>query len=241
MTHALTYLPQTDNIFVLKDGEISESGDYQELLSKQGSFAEFLIQYLQEANTEEDDLDAIKQQLENTIVSEELRDKLERGISVTRTRSESSDGGSIHGSQSISRQLSDTSETSELRRRNSDKNKSTTSLSKNDVKEKDTLIEKEKSETGSVKWEVYKHYLKSIGVVLSLATVFLNIVFQGFSIGSNLWLVRWSTDRNVVNDTGLRDMYLGVYGALGIGQGKSFYAFFHSYKHYQLLRYSTIR
>jgi len=71
-----------------------------------------------------------------------------------------------------------------------------------------------------VKWDVYKHYLKSIGIFLSLTTVLLNMVFQGFSIGSNIWLSRWSSDPNAGNDTQLRDMYLGVYGAFGAGQGK---------------------
>lgn len=86
------------------------------------------------------------------------------------------------------------------------------------------LIEVEKAETGSVKWEVYKHYLRSIGIFLTLATILLNVVYQGFSIASNFWLSIWSSDNStVVNgtvDTGKRDMYLGVYGALGIGQGK---------------------
>lgn len=54
-----------------------------------------------------------------------------------------------------------------------------------------------------------------------MATLILNFVFQAFQIGSNLWLTKWSNDKNVANDTGLRDMYLGVYGAFGFGQGKS--------------------
>lgn len=50
----------------------------------------------------------------------------------------------------------------------------------------------------------------------------MNAVFQSFSIGSNVWLSLWSTDNVTVNgttDTAKQDMYLGVYGALGIGQG----------------------
>jgi ATP-binding cassette subfamily C (CFTR/MRP) protein 1 len=98
-------------------------------------------------------------------------------------------------------------------------------LSKKDLTPEKTkpgnkLIETEKSETGSVKWDVYKHYLKSIGWTLSIATIILNMIFQGFSIGSNIWLSKWSGDENAGNDTSLRDMYLGVYGALGAGQGK---------------------
>lgn len=90
-------------------------------------------------------------------------------------------------------------------------------------KEGEKLIEAEKSETGSVSWQVYKYYLKSIGFFLTAATILLNMVFQGFSIGSNVWLGRWADDKDLANgtqNTQKRDMYLGVYGALGIGQGE---------------------
>jgi ATP-binding cassette subfamily C (CFTR/MRP) protein 1 len=71
---------------------------------------------------------------------------------------------------------------------------------------------------------VYTHYLRNIGVFLSGATVFFNVVFQGFSIGSNVWLSEWSNDKSMYgNETDGRkqNLYLGVYGALGVGQGKS--------------------
>lgn len=48
VTHGITYLPEVDNIIVLKDGEITESGTYKQLLEKKGAFAEFLVQHLQE-------------------------------------------------------------------------------------------------------------------------------------------------------------------------------------------------
>ncbi len=34
VTHGVTYLPQVDQIIVIKDGEISETGTYKELLAK---------------------------------------------------------------------------------------------------------------------------------------------------------------------------------------------------------------
>ncbi|XP_041776330.1 multidrug resistance-associated protein 1 isoform X10 [Anopheles merus] len=206
VTHGITYLPNTDKIFVLREGEISESGTYQELMDKKGAFAEFLIQHLQEVSEEEEDLDEIKQQLENSVGGEELLNQLKRSNSK-RSRSEStSETGSV---KDISRQNSTTDSNTSLRRRTSEKAPEVA---------KTKLIEQEKSETGSVKWEVYKHYLKSIGLTLSVATVILNMIFQGFSIGSNLWLSRWSTDDTAGNDTSRRDMYLGVYGAFGAGQ-----------------------
>ena len=34
VTHAVTYLPQVDQIIVVKDGEITETGSYRELLDR---------------------------------------------------------------------------------------------------------------------------------------------------------------------------------------------------------------
>lgn len=69
-----------------------------------------------------------------------------------------------------------------------------------------------------MKWKVYSHYLKSIGWFLAVSTILMNGVFQSFSICSNVWLSVWSND----NDSAVpenRDMYLGVYAGLGVGQG----------------------
>lgn len=218
VTHGIIYLPQVDNIYVMKEGRVSEAGSYTELLSKKGAFAEFLIQHIQETNAEDDeDLDELKATLETSVDDSELRDKLQRAISH-RSRSESqSETGSLKGKLSRQNSVSSDGEPASggLRKRGA----SLELAKEEEDKEKDTLIEQEKAETGSVKWPVYKHYLRSIGMVLSVATIILNMLFQGFSIGSNIWLSRWSTDVKAANDTGLRDMYLGVYGALGLGQG----------------------
>lgn len=95
------------------------------------------------------------------------------------------------------------------------------------IKQGQQLIETEKAETGNVSWVVYKHYLNSIGFFLMFATLSLNLVYQGFSVGSNVWLGIWADDNEThVNGTinkGKRDLYLGIYGALGIGQGKFYF------------------
>lgn len=74
-----------------------------------------------------------------------------------------------------------------------------------------------------VRWGVYSYYLKSVGITLSIATIIMNILYQVFSIGANFWLNSWTIENEATNTTGdieKRDMYLGVYGAFGIGQGK---------------------
>ena len=57
VTHSMTYLPEVDNIVVIKDGKISEVGTYKELLAQKGAFAEVLVQFLSqqlEETTDED-------------------------------------------------------------------------------------------------------------------------------------------------------------------------------------------
>lgn len=51
----------------------------------------------------------------------------------------------------------------------------------------------------------------------------MNVLFQVFSIGANFWLNLWTIQNEKSNDTSsseTRDLYLGVYGGFGIGQGK---------------------
>ncbi|XP_076239794.1 multidrug-Resistance like Protein 1 isoform X1 [Calliopsis andreniformis] len=220
VTHGITYLPEVDNIIVLKDGEITEIGTYKQLLEKRGAFSEFLVQHLQEVHADdgsEADLYEIKQQLESTIGSEELQ-KLTRG----RSRESQSESASIADRKSLNGSLK--------RQYSTDSQQSSSHLHGNSIKEKrltqtklaEKLIEVEKTETGSVKWGVYSHYFKSIGWFLSIMTIIINAIFQGFSIGSNSWLSVWSNDNLTdYNDTISRskqDMYLGVYGGLGLGQ-----------------------
>jgi ATP-binding cassette subfamily C (CFTR/MRP) protein 1 len=55
VTHSVTYLRDVDLIVVLKDGKISESGTYKELLDKKGDFADFLILHMQDQSIDKDD------------------------------------------------------------------------------------------------------------------------------------------------------------------------------------------
>lgn len=48
VTHGITFLSQTNNIIVMKNGGISESGSYQELLDRKGAFSEFLTHHMHE-------------------------------------------------------------------------------------------------------------------------------------------------------------------------------------------------
>lgn len=59
VTHGLTYLPVVDNIIVLKNGVVTEQGTYKQLMERKGEFQEFLLQYLSEAEEEDDSLEGM--------------------------------------------------------------------------------------------------------------------------------------------------------------------------------------
>lgn len=160
------------------------------------------------------ELDELKDQLLDTPLSEEIVKKIQRTRSLSESGSDQVRNGSLSRQKSV-----DSSE----REKSPRKSSATVETVKNGPKKGEKLIEAEKAETGNVSWQVYKHYLKSIGFFLMLTTLLLNLVYQGFSVGSNVWLGVWADDKKIIVnktvDTGRRDMYLGVYGALGIGQG----------------------
>lgn len=72
-------------------------------------------------------------------------------------------------------------------------------------------------------------YLKGFGAFLVAVTIITNISNQAFSVYSNTWLSEWSEDTNSTQPH-VRDMYLGVYGALGVLQCKDsrLYIYCHS-------------
>ena len=57
VTHGVHWLPMVDQIVVIVDGRVTELGSYDELLSHDGAFAQFLKQYLTQEHNDEDDDD----------------------------------------------------------------------------------------------------------------------------------------------------------------------------------------
>jgi ATP-binding cassette, subfamily C (CFTR/MRP), member 1 len=58
VTHGIHWLPKVDNIAVLINGSISESGSYEDLLSHNKAFAQFLKTYLNQEESDDDEDDA---------------------------------------------------------------------------------------------------------------------------------------------------------------------------------------
>ncbi len=211
VTHRVTVLPHVDEIIVVKDGTISESGTFEELIANKGAFAEFVAEYL----IERQDDDIAKEDME---MMEEIAEKVKPILERALSKSESFVSES--GSDSIRKRSSQLS----LSVSNRDKDKSSVKSEpkkdgrKGHKRPGGKLIEAETSETGSVKLGVYKKYIQTIGICFCSCILFSFIASNVSQVFSSLWLSQWSNDAldpNKTGDTKLRDLRLGVYAGFG--------------------------
>ncbi|CAN8022372.1 unnamed protein product [Ixodes persulcatus] len=225
VTHGISYLPQVDHILVLKDGRVEEQGSYKELLSQKGAFAEVLLHFLREESQEDDLLDTDPNIVEELILQvgnpeiNSLSRQLSESASVESTpvragsmdlsNRKSSNASSMQSNRTLSRSRSRSQVTLK-----GEKGAAETEPTK--------LVQAEFAETGQVKWRVYFAYFGAIGAAWLVPIVLMNVASSAFSLGSNLWLTAWSNDPPLpdgTQDLGKRDLRLGVYGGLGLGQG----------------------
>ncbi|XP_071175209.1 multidrug resistance-associated protein 1-like isoform X4 [Mytilus edulis] len=224
VTHGIHWLPMVDTVVVMSDGVISEMGSYEELMSHEGPFAQFLKAYLTQKSETEDDEEEEEEDPEIQQMKSKILERLESVTSDT--------GTATSGDES------------KVRKRSSKGHAKKTALSRGistfdaleckslptptkDKKDVEKLIEDEKREKGKVAWKVFMMYLRAIGLGAAFWIFILYLLYQGASIASNIWLSQWTDDkelqdRSKANTTEYKDrnmMFLGVYGGLGIVQG----------------------
>ncbi|XP_029465938.1 canalicular multispecific organic anion transporter 1 [Rhinatrema bivittatum] len=218
VTHGVSFLQHTDEIVVLVNGVISESGSYRALLKKRGAFAEFLNTYAKQeehkkdgeatvgAGDEEedeeptehsieelpDDAVAITLKRENSLLQREHRSRLSSSIKTLKAALKT---GQV-----------------ESKEKDGDPKK---------LLKGQRLIEKETMETGKVKFSLYLKYLRAVGWCYSFWICVAYIGQNAAFVGQNMWLSVWTEDSNsnASYSASQRDMRVGVFGALGVAQG----------------------
>lgn len=205
VTNGLTYLPQVDRIVVLKDNTISETGSYEELLQKDGAFAEFLTQYLVQTDMDEDNAEL-----------DDLRETLKRQISAI---SATSDTAGSASDKDPGPDVTGAARAPRLKRRTVAKKKSESEPPSTEEKmKKIKLIEEEIAETGNVKGSIVKSYVQAGSYTFWVIAVVFYLFYLAAQVATNIWLSDWSNDKPSVNGTQdfkQRDLRLGVYGGLG--------------------------
>ena len=81
---------------------------------------------------------------------------------------------------------------------------------------------------------MFSAYARALGLIYAFLIVFFFLIFQVSSVFSNIWLSMWTSDTLLLNSTLVnssiyaqtRDLYLGVYGGLGVSQGEFFLSHF---------------
>nr|XP_013004976.1 canalicular multispecific organic anion transporter 2 isoform X2 [Cavia porcellus] len=217
VTHGISFLPQTDFIIVMADGQVSEMGPYSELMQRDGSFANFLRNYTFDEGPVEEQQVLHRMALENG--DEEvllIEDTLSTHTDVTDT-----EPALFQVQKQLMRQLSTMSSDGEGQARPVLRRHQSASEAEQVAKAKETgtLIQEEKAETGTVKLSVFWDYAKAVGLWTTLAICVLYTGQSAASIGANVWLSEWTNEATMdsrQNNTSLR---LGVYAALGILQG----------------------
>ncbi|XP_068002965.1 ATP-binding cassette sub-family C member 6 isoform X2 [Melanerpes formicivorus] len=188
VTHTANILPQVDNIVFLVDGTISEIGSYQELLQRNGPFAEFLHSHVTAEEKAGTAFPAVGD-TKGTITSRNgpSQDKLFSDNSV---KSSAVGRKTIPGSED-----STTAAVTEGR-----------------------LTEREKTQHGRVNTSIYAAYLKATGLPLCAYILLLFTSQQAVSFCRGYWLSMWADDpvhNGTQQHTVLR---VGVFGALGVIQ-----------------------
>ena len=206
VTHGVTFLPECDKIIVIKEGKVSESGTYKELLEKGGSFAEFLIEYMTDSGDgeDEDEKEELKEALSKSMGAEFQR---QISLSIEKKRKDST-----ASAESVTEKAVHDANLSPIKEKPK-------SEKPEEVKAGGKLIEKETSETGSVKLDVYFYYFKNLGLCGALTVVTMQILYQLSSLGTNVWLSVWTNE--TYGDSSVpenRNLYLSVYGGLGLAQ-----------------------
>nr|XP_015857887.1 multidrug resistance-associated protein 1 isoform X3 [Peromyscus maniculatus bairdii] len=204
VTHGISYLPQVDVIIVMSGGKISEMGSYQELLDRDGAFAEFLRTY---ASAEQD----LASEDDSVSGSGKESKPVENGMLVTVGK---------HPQRHLSSSSSHSGDASQ-------QHSSTAELQKAGAKEETwKLMEADKAQTGQVQLSVYWDYMRAIGLFISFLSIFLFLCNHVSALASNYWLSLWTDDHPTVNGTQEhRTFRLSVYGALGILQGVSVFGY----------------
>ncbi|KWU42263.1 P-loop containing nucleoside triphosphate hydrolase protein [Rhodotorula sp. JG-1b] len=82
---------------------------------------------------------------------------------------------------------------------------------------------KERREQGSVKWSVYKEYIKANGYVGASLYLLTIVAQQGLQIATNVWLKNWSQHNSDTGDNGNVTYYLAIYAMLGVGASLIFF------------------
>ncbi|NXI44533.1 MRP1 protein, partial [Galbula dea] len=194
VTHTINILPHVDNVVFLMDGTVSEIGSYQELVQRNGAFAEFLRSHITAEEKAGADLPA-RGDTKGTLTSRS-------GPPEKKLLSDNPVKSAAVGKETIPvSQDSTTAAATEGR-----------------------LTKGEETQHGRVNTSIYAAYLKATGLALCACIILLYTCQQALSFSRGYWLSLWTDDPAHNGTQQHTQLRVGVFGALGIIQALSRFA-----------------
>ncbi|XP_069836112.1 ATP-binding cassette sub-family C member 2-like [Dendropsophus ebraccatus] len=212
VTHGVSFLKHTDEIVVLVNGSVTETGSYKTLLANNGAFAEFLRTYAKQEHAKDSEPTVLLDIGEDDggedpivhgaeVAGDIVTMTLRRENSLHRRRLSSMNGTLRKSLKDVQKEMGE------------DKTKIATGQQ---------LIEKETVETGKVKFFLYMKYMRAVGWCYTTWILVTYILQNVAVVGQNIWLSEWTADSvtyfNQTYTASQRDMRIGVFGALGVAQ-----------------------
>ncbi|XP_046565290.1 multidrug resistance-associated protein 1-like [Haliotis rubra] len=226
VTHGVHWLPMVDHIIVMNDGDITETGSYDELMSRNGHFAQFLQEYLIDRIDEDEEEDEEIQQ-----IRERMRDRLELLMSDY----SSSDDGYMRRRRKMAESKSMSLSRSVRSRKQQGVVKSGALTEEENVlygrvgsviSSYDIVLDEGimRSLIQAVKWGVFLMYGRAAGLPSVTVAVLLFLAYQAINSWSGFYLTDWTEDPRLTNASAVTSQtfvdvnhrYLGLYSAFSL-------------------------
>ncbi|KAF8939989.1 hypothetical protein BGZ58_008149 [Dissophora ornata] len=189
VTHGIGHLEHVDQIVVISDGQISEIGQYNDLIGSKQSFYQLMEYY--SAKQWNSHAPAIRTETvgdSNCSVHHACEPASTDGPSE-----ESEDSGME--SENVAVDYNQASEAHTL------------------DEEEDELIAEEIMKKGGIEWKLVKNYAKACTLKIAIGIVLINIVTQLCTLGFSLWLKYWISKTKEELRASLV-LFLGVYAVM---------------------------
>ncbi|KAF9576697.1 hypothetical protein EC968_005470 [Mortierella alpina] len=205
VTHGIHHLEHVDQIVVLNDGTISETGEYQQLMKARGAFYQLIKDY--SVSKKKKKSGSSKHRLRDLIVGKK--------DSVSASDAVASSGSSVLNSDSDGEASERNTIVGEVAGKSGD---NAAADGNND--DDGELIADEKMEEGKVGWRVVQIYAKAASYKNAVICLTFFALAQAIHISTNFWLRYWVTDMEERERDGQEgrptSYYLTGYGILVI-------------------------
>ncbi|KAG0220916.1 hypothetical protein BGX31_010388, partial [Mortierella sp. GBA43] len=201
VTHGIHHLRDMDQIVVLKNGVIEETGGYSELMLNRGVFYRLIKEYAQQ------------ERAQSKLANKTLKNIADADISASACTSGTATPDGLQESEAVdleNKGIEDQDQDS-----NTEEGTTPPETKDQNMELKGKLITAEVIGEGSVDWDVIVAYMQAVSYSTSAVIVLLFLLAQGCLVSASLWLKHWiAKTKEPSDETPSLLLFLGVYAAI---------------------------